>query len=472
MALEQVLKAADYATEVHNDWCPGCGDFGILRTIQMALAELKLDPYRVAMVSGIGCSAKTVHYIKTYGVHTLHGRVLPVAQGIKLANPNLEVVAVGGDGDGMGIGGAHFVNAGRRNLDMLYILHDNGVYGLTKGQFSATADLGSKLKSGVINDLPPIDTCALAIMLGATYVGRSFSGDKKQLLAMSKAAIAHNGTAMLHVISPCVTFNDHEGSTKSLKNIRANRDVLHDIDFIPDFDQVEADYAEGTEIHVRMHEAGMITLHKIKDHDPRDRMAAIQLLERTRSENKFATGLIYINADAPDFSEVERLPEVPLAFMGAMTVGAGLALAGVRLPMVETGIASSVLVLGLLIAFAARLPVAVRGVLGGAVAGSVLPRDRLGEGRAGAQAAPSRATRTPASVEGAVPPAMHSGGMMHGWPARAKATRPSVVSLASVRGLTGFENPRRSGRSTSSSRPPATMAAMSIVSWLYCFPQL
>src|SRR5256885_15038307 len=147
MASKPVLKVADFATEVHNDWCPGCGDFGILRSIQMTLAEMQLDPSNTAIVSGIGCSAKTVHYVKTYGIHTLHGRPLPFATGVKLANPGLEVVACGGDGDGLGIGAAHFVNSGRRNVDMLYIIFDNGVYGLTKGQASPTLRLGGRAKA-------------------------------------------------------------------------------------------------------------------------------------------------------------------------------------------------------------------------------------------------------------------------------------------------------------------------------------
>jgi 2-oxoglutarate ferredoxin oxidoreductase subunit beta len=209
LALEQILKPQDFATEVHNDWCPGCGDFGILRTIQMALAELKMDPSRVAMVSGIGCSAKTVHYIKTYGVHTLHGRVLPVAQGIKLANPSLEVIAVGGDGDGMGIGGAHFVNAGRRNIDMLYILFDNGVYGLTKGQASPTLKLGVQTKSLAhpnINEA--VNPIWLALASGYTWVGRGYSYDVRHLKDLIAQGIRHKGFAFLDVLQPCPTYND------------------------------------------------------------------------------------------------------------------------------------------------------------------------------------------------------------------------------------------------------------------------
>src|SRR3990170_80147 len=178
MVLEQVMKPQAYATEVHVDWCPGCGDFGILRTIQMALAEMRMDPSQVAVVSGIGCSAKTIHYLRAYGIHTLHGRALPYAMGIKLANPNLKVVAVSGDGDGLGIGGGHFVNAGRRNLDMLYIIFDNGVYGLTKGQAAPTLKLGVQTKSLAhpnINDA--VNPIWLALAAGATWVGRGSSND-------------------------------------------------------------------------------------------------------------------------------------------------------------------------------------------------------------------------------------------------------------------------------------------------------
>ena len=209
MALEQVLKPQDYATEVHNDWCPGCGDFGILRTIQMALAELKVPPHRVAMVSGIGCSAKTVHYIRTYGIHTLHGRVLPVATGIKLANPQLTVVAVGGDGDGMGIGGAHFVNAGRRNLDLLYVMYDNGVYGLTKGQASPTLKLGVQTKSlAHPNMMDAVNPIWLALASGATWVGRGYSYDIKGLKDLIVQGLGHHGYAFLDVLQPCPTYND------------------------------------------------------------------------------------------------------------------------------------------------------------------------------------------------------------------------------------------------------------------------
>src|SRR5512146_396896 len=196
--------------------CAGCGHNAISERLLEAMFELGIPPERVAKLSGIGCSSKSPAYFLTraHAFNAVHGRMPSVATGAVLANQSLMALGVSGDGDSASIGIGQFVHLMRRNLPIIYIIEDNGVYGLTKGQFSATADLGSKLKTGVINDLPPIDTCALAMMLGATFVGRSFSGDKKQLLAMLKAAIAHNGTAMLDVISPCVTFNDHEGSTK------------------------------------------------------------------------------------------------------------------------------------------------------------------------------------------------------------------------------------------------------------------
>src|SRR5437899_2575308 len=199
--------------------CAGCGHNAISERIIDALYEMGVQPERVAKLSGIGCSSKTPAYFlsRAHSFNSVHGRMPSVATGAILANRGMLALGVSGDGDTASIGIGQFVHLMRRNLPLIYIIEDNGVYGLTKGQFSATADLGSKLKTGVINELPPIDTCELAISLGATFVGRSFSGDKKQLLAMMKAAIAHKGTVMLDVISPCVTFNDHEGSTKSYK---------------------------------------------------------------------------------------------------------------------------------------------------------------------------------------------------------------------------------------------------------------
>lgn len=209
MASRQILKVSDYQSEVHNDWCPGCGDFGILRSIQTALSEMQLEPSNVAIVSGIGCSAKTIHYIKTYGIHTLHGRALPFATGIKLTNPGLEVITVSGDGDGLGIGAAHFVNAGRRNVDMLYVLHDNGVYGLTKGQASPTLRLGVKTKSlPAPNINEGVNPLWLALASGATWVARGYSYDIKHLVSLIRQGIDHKGYAFLDVLQPCPTYNN------------------------------------------------------------------------------------------------------------------------------------------------------------------------------------------------------------------------------------------------------------------------
>ncbi len=203
------LKLADLKSDVHNDWCPGCGDFGIINAVQMALAEMDVDPSNVVMVSGIGCSGKVPHFVKTYGVHTLHGRSLPFAQGIKLANTNLEVICEGGDGDGMGIGVGHFVNAGRRNVDMAYIIHDNGVYGLTKGQASPTLRLGMKTKSLPLPNINQnINPLLLALASGFTFVARGYAYDVRHLKDLITKAIRHKGLAFLDVLQPCPTYND------------------------------------------------------------------------------------------------------------------------------------------------------------------------------------------------------------------------------------------------------------------------
>jgi 2-oxoglutarate ferredoxin oxidoreductase subunit beta len=200
---------SDYKTDVFVDWCPGCGNFGILAALQMALVELQLEPHRVVIVSGIGCSGKPPHFVKAYGVHTLHGRTLPFAQGIKMANPELEVIAVGGDGDGLGIGAGHFVNAGRRNFDLTYLIHDNGVYGLTKGQASPTLQRGLRVKSipkPNINEA--VNPIMLAIASGYTFVARAYAYDTKHLKEILKQAIQHKGLALVDILQPCPTYND------------------------------------------------------------------------------------------------------------------------------------------------------------------------------------------------------------------------------------------------------------------------
>src|SRR5215470_16592810 len=219
--------------------CAGCGHNAISERIIDAAYEMGVQPESLVKLSGIGCSSKTPAYFlnRSHGFNAVHGRMPSVATGVALANQKLMLLGVSGDGDTASIGIGQFVHLMRRNLPLIYIIEDNGVYGLTKGQFSATADVGSKLKTGVINDLPAIDTCAMAIELGATFVAWAFSGEKHQLQAILKAAIAHNGTVLLDVVSPCVTFNDHEGSTKTYKYVIDHEEPLHEVDFVPSFEE-------------------------------------------------------------------------------------------------------------------------------------------------------------------------------------------------------------------------------------------
>jgi len=231
-----------------------------------------------------------------------------------LANKNLIALGVTGDGDTVSIGAGQFVHLMRRNLPIIYIIEDNGVYGLTKGQFSATADLGSTLKSGVVNDLPPVDTCAMAIQLGATFVGRSFSGDKRQLHSMLKAAVAHNGTVMLDVVSPCVTFNDHEGSTKSYKYMQAHDEPLQEISFVPSFEEINVDYDHGTTLEVTMHDGSSLRLRKLEEeYDPTDKIQAVKRLMESHAKGEVLTGVFYINEKAPSFIDLLNVTDQPLA---------------------------------------------------------------------------------------------------------------------------------------------------------------
>src|SRR6201993_4373312 len=259
--------------------CAGCGHNAISERIIDAAYEMGIQPENLVKLSGIGCSSKSPAYFvsRAHGFNAVHGRMPSVATGGSLANHKVMLLGVSGDGDTASIGVGQFVHLMRRNLPLIYIIEDNGVYGLTKGQFSATADVGAKLKTGVINDLPPIDTCAMAITLGATFVGRSFSGDKKQLHAMLKAAIAHHGAVMLDVVSPCVTFNDHDGSTKSYKYMKDHEEPLQDINFVPHFEEIDVDYDPGSTIEVTMHDGSRLRLRKLEQsYDPTHRIHAIQ----------------------------------------------------------------------------------------------------------------------------------------------------------------------------------------------------
>src|SRR6201988_1038316 len=274
--------------------CAGCGHNAISERIIDAMYEMGVKPESVAKLSGIGCSSKSPAYFmsRPHSFNSVHGRMPSVATGAMLANRNLLMLGVSGDGDSVSIGIGQFVHLMRRNLPMIYIIEDNGVYGLTKGQFSATADVGSKLKTGVVNDLPPVDTCALAIELGATFVGRSFSGDKRQLHSMLKAAIAHRGTVMLDVISPCVTFNDHEGSTKSYKYMKDHEEPLQDINFVPYFEEIDVEYDAGTTVEVTMHDGSRLRLRKIEeDYDPTNKIQAITRLNQAKQKDEMLTGV-------------------------------------------------------------------------------------------------------------------------------------------------------------------------------------
>jgi 2-oxoglutarate/2-oxoacid ferredoxin oxidoreductase subunit beta len=296
--------------------CAGCGHNAISERIIEAMYEMGVEPESVIKPSGIGCSSKAPAYFlsRSHSFNAVHGRMPSVATGAMLANRKLVCIGVSGDGDTASIGIGQFVHLMRRNLPIIYIIEDNGVYGLTKGQFSATADLGSKLKSGVLNDLPPIDTCALAIQLGATLVGRSFSGDKKQLSAMLKAAIAHKGTVMLDVVSPCVTFNDHEGSTKSYKYVKEHEEVLQDVGFVPYFEEIDVQYDPGAMVDVTMHDGSHLRLRKLEeDYDPTDKIRAITRLNQAHHEGEVLTGIFYVNPTAPSFIDMLNVVDQPLA---------------------------------------------------------------------------------------------------------------------------------------------------------------
>src|SRR6202789_4090375 len=296
--------------------CAGCGHNAISERIIDAFYEMGIAPERVIKMSGIGCSSKSPAYFmsRSHSFNSVHGRMPSVTTGAVLANSKIVALGVSGDGDSASIGIGQFVHLMRRNLPMIYIIEDNGVYGLTKGQFSATADLGSKLKSGVLNDLPPIDTCGLAIELGATFVGRSFSGDKKQLSTMLKAAVAHHGTVMLDVVSPCVTFNDHEGSTKSYKYVKDHEETLQEMSFVAHFEEIDVEYDPGETVNVTMHDGSSLRLRKLEeDYDPTNRIAAMTRLSEAHDKGEVLTGVFYVNTKAPSFLEMLHMVDQPLA---------------------------------------------------------------------------------------------------------------------------------------------------------------
>ena len=321
------LEAAVYRGS-KTTLCAGCGHNAITERLIEACFEMGVNPTSVVKMSGIGCSSKAPAYFlgTSHGFNAVHGRMPSVTTGAVLANQKLIAIGVSGDGDTASIGIGQFVHLMRRNLPIVYIIEDNGCYGLTKGQFSATADVGSKLKTGVINELPPIDTCALAIQLGATFVARSFSGDKKQLSGVLKAALAHRGTAMLDVISPCVTFNDHEGSTKSYDYMKEHDEPLHDIDFVPFFENIEVNYDPGETQDVQMHDGSHLRLRKLDhNYDATDPLKAFVAIEEARKRNEVLTGIFYVNPEGKTFIDLLHMVDEPLATLPEARVRPGRA---------------------------------------------------------------------------------------------------------------------------------------------------
>ncbi len=310
--LNRVGLARDAYKGAATTLCAGCGHNAITNHIIKAFYEYGVEPRLLAKMSGIGCSSKAPTYFvsQSHGFNGVHGRMPSLSTGAKLANRQLVVVGVSGDGDTASIGMGQYSHLIRRNLDMVYICENNGVYGLTKGQFSATADLGSIQKGGKPNEFETIDICGVAIELGASFVARSFSGDAKQVVPLIKAALSHQGTAILDIISPCVTFNDHEGSTKSYAYVKEHDIELQELDFIPYYENIEVDYPDGSKTDVKLHDGSHIILSKLapEQHDPTDRISAMKLIHEARQKGELVTGLLYVNPGMKDLCERENIP--------------------------------------------------------------------------------------------------------------------------------------------------------------------
>lgn len=303
----------DYEGKI-STLCAGCGHDSISAAIIQACWEMDVEPHKVAKLSGIGCSSKTPDYFlgNSHGFNTVHGRMPSVLTGANLANRALLYLGVSGDGDSASIGIGQFVHAMRRGVNMVYIVENNGVYGLTKGQFSATADQGSTSKKGVVNPDSPIDMVSLALQLGATFVARSFSGDKKQLVPLIKAAIAHRGAAFLDVISPCVAFNNHSGSTKSYDYVREHNEAVNRIDVIENRKEIVIELAEGELADVVQHDGSVLRLRKLRaDFDPTNRIAAMNYIQEHQSRGEVVTGLLYVDPQASDLHEHLKTTETP-----------------------------------------------------------------------------------------------------------------------------------------------------------------
>ncbi|HRK71189.1 MAG TPA: 2-oxoacid:ferredoxin oxidoreductase subunit beta [Micropepsaceae bacterium] len=308
--------------------CAGCGHDSISAALIQACHESSIAPHRVAKMSGIGCSSKTPDYLlgQSHGFNSVHGRMPSVLTGANLANRDLIYLGISGDGDSASIGLGQFVHCIRRAVNMVYITENNGVYGLTKGQFSATADQGSRSKSGGINSDSPIDLASMALMAGATFVGRSFSGDKGQLVPLIKAAIAHQGAAFIDVISPCVAFNNHAGSTKSFDFVREHNEAVNRIDFMESRSEITADYAPGSTRDIMQHDGSVIRLHKLDEtYDPSDRAGALNYIQTHHEAGVVVTGLLYVDPDPADLHVHLRTVATPLNRLGREALCPGAA---------------------------------------------------------------------------------------------------------------------------------------------------
>jgi 2-oxoglutarate ferredoxin oxidoreductase subunit beta len=310
------LAKADYKG-AESTLCNGCGHDSISAQIITACYEVGVRPEGMVKFSGIGCSSKSPAYFlgRSFGFNSLHGRMPSVATGALIANHTLHGIGVSGDGDTGSIGIGQFKHLLRRNVRMVYIVENNGVYGLTKGQFSATADVGQELKYAGRNELLPIDLCLEAIVSGCGYVARSFAGDPKQVVPLLKGALSHRGTSLLDIISPCVTFNNKDDSTKSYGWGKAHDERINDFTYIHAQDEITVDYTPGEVKEVIMHDGSRIVLKKVDEtmHDPTDRLAAIRLLEEARENQLFITGLVYVDNSRPSLAEVEQLGRIPVA---------------------------------------------------------------------------------------------------------------------------------------------------------------
>ncbi len=317
----------DYEGKI-STLCAGCGHDSISAAIIQACWELAIEPHRVAKLSGIGCSSKTPDYFlgNSHGFNSVHGRMPSVLTGANLANRDLIYLGVSGDGDSASIGIGQFAHLIRRGVNMTYICENNGVYGLTKGQFSATADAGSKSKRGAINRDAPIDLVLLALQLGVTYVARGFSGDKEQLVPLIKGALNHRGPALIDVISPCVAFNNHAGSTRSYDYVRAHNDAVNRLDFMPRRDTITASYDAGAVIEITQHDGSVLRLRKLDDdYDPADPLAAISHIHRHHAHGEIVTGLLYVDTEAHDLHEHLNTVATPLNRLGEAELCPGTA---------------------------------------------------------------------------------------------------------------------------------------------------